>query len=508
MQQWWRDAVIYQVYPRSYADSNGDGMGDLEGIRSRIPYLAALGVDALWMSPFYTSPQHDAGYDVADYRDVDPMFGTLKDFDALVADAHAADLKIIVDVVPNHSSSQHEWFQAALAAGPGSAERELYHFRDSDSGPPNDWMSVFGGPAWSQTPDGQWYLHLFDPTQPDLNWDHPKVRQELEDVLRFWLDRGVDGFRVDVAHGLVKEAGLPDVGVSLTVEMLGTSRAPYVDHDDVHEVYRSWRRVLDSYPGDRMAVAEAWVDTPQRRALYVRADELHQAFNFDLLMADFTAESFRKVVDAEIDMAASVGAPPTWVLSNHDRHRHVTRYGDGELGLARARAASLTMLALPGSAYVYQGEELGLPEVLDLPESVLQDPVWERSGRTRRGRDGCRVPLPWKRTGKSFGFGEVEGWLPQPNSWGALSVEAQEGDPNSTLELYRVALAARRQNRPQALTWRESSNADVLVFDNGAFRCVTNFGDAPTAISGEVLVSSADVVDGMLPGNAAAWLRL
>lgn len=369
MTKWWRDAVIYQVYPRSFADANGDGIGDLPGIRAKIPYLAKLGIDAMWLSPFYTSPMCDGGYDVADFRDIDPMFGDLADFDAMVTDAHAAGLKVIVDIVPNHCSVEHEWFKAALAAGPGSPERERFHFRDSADGPPNNWPSEFGGPAWTRTADGQWYLHLFDTGQPDFNWDHPEVRAEFIGVLKFWLDRGVDGFRIDVAHGMVKEPGLPDAVTGASAD----KGLPYKDVDGVHDIYRDWRRVLDSYDGDRMAVAEAWVETPQRRARYVRGDELHQAFNFDLLEAGFSATEYRKVIDTEISMANSIGAAPTWVLSNHDRKRHVTRFGDGETGLARARAATLTMLALPGSAYLYQGEELGLPEVLDLPEEVLQE---------------------------------------------------------------------------------------------------------------------------------------
>ncbi|ADD45521.1 glycoside hydrolase family 13 protein [Stackebrandtia nassauensis] len=507
MSQWWRDAVIYQVYPRSFADSNGDGMGDMPGIREKLPYLAKLGVDAVWLSPFYTSPMHDGGYDVADFRDVDPMFGGLADFDRMVTEAHRLGLRVIVDIVPNHCSTEHEWFKAALAAGPGSPERERFHFRDSPDGPPNNWPSIFGGPAWTQVPDGQWYLHLFDSSQPDFNWDNPEIHAEFLDVLKFWLDRGVDGFRIDVAHGMVKEPGLPDLPEDKATELLGGSRTPYLDVDGVHEIYRAWRQVLNSYEGDRMAVAEAWVETPERRARYVRGDELHQAFNFDLLKSDFSATEYRKVIDAEMSMANSVGAVPTWVLSNHDRYRHVTRFGDGPLGLARARAATLTMLALPGSSYLYQGEELGLPEVLDLPEDVLQDPVWERSGHTDRGRDGCRVPLPWKRSGPSFGFGPGDSWLPQPGDWGSLSAEAQDGTEGSTLEFYREALRLRREHRPQALIWSEGANGDVLAFSNGALRCVTNFGDSPIRLDGEVLLSSSPLVDGQLPGNAAAWIR-
>lgn len=501
--EWWRNAVIYQVYPRSFADGNGDGTGDLAGVRDRVPYLAKLGVDAIWLSPFYTSPLADGGYDVADFRDVDPRFGTLADFDAMLAAAHEAGIKVIVDIVPNHSSVRHKWFQAALAAAPGSPERARYMFRDSD-GLPNDWESVFHGPAWTQIDDGQWYLHLFDSSQPDFNWENPEVRAEFLDVLRFWLDRGVDGFRVDVAHGLMKEPGLPSIGVPQDI----SNKSPFFDVDTVHDIYRAWRPILDSYPGERMAVAEAWVESPERRVMYVRPDELHQAFNFDLLMAEFSAADFRKVIDAELAINATVGASATWVLSNHDRPRHVTRYGDGEIGLARARAATLLTLALPGSAYVYQGEELGLNEVLDLPEDVLDDPTWKRSGGTDRGRDGCRVPLPWKSSGSSFGFGDGGSWLPQPAAWGALSAEAQDGVEGSTLEMYRAAMKARRANPAgETVEWLPETAGDVLAFSNGSVRVTANFGDTPVPVTGEIVVSSAPVVDGMLPGNATAWSR-
>ncbi|HZE37924.1 MAG TPA: glycoside hydrolase family 13 protein [Stackebrandtia sp.] len=504
MSQWWRDAVIYQVYPRSFADTNGDGIGDLAGIRDRMGYLSQLGIDAIWLSPFYTSPMKDGGYDVADFRDVDPMFGTLADFDALVAAAHAKGIKVIVDIVPNHSSSDHAWFSAALAAGPGSPERARYHFRDGTDGPPNNWQSYFGGGAWRRLPDGQWYLHMFDDSQPDLNWDNPEVRDYFLGTLRFWLDRGADGFRVDVAHGLVKAPGLPDAEEEAAPSE--SAPAPYRDQDGVHEIYRDWRRVLDSYDGDRMAVAEAWVDSPEHRSRYVRADELHQAFNFDLLQAGFSATDFRKVIDAELATSGTVGAPATWVLSNHDRKRHATRYGGGAVGLDRARAASLLMLALPGSSYLYQGEELGLFEYEDLPDSARQDPVWERSGHTDPGRDGCRVPLPWKATGPSLGFGSAPGWLPQPAGFAELSVETQDGTPGSTLGLYRAALRLRRRHRPATLTWNPPAGPDVLSFANGALTCVTNFGTTPVAVDGEVLLSSRPLADGRLPANATAWL--
>ena len=407
--RWWRDAVIYQVYIRSFADSDGDGIGDIAGITARLPYLQSLGVDALWITPFYTSPQHDHGYDVADYCDIDPLFGNLADADELIARAHDLGLRVIVDLVPNHSSDQHEWFRAALAAAPGSPERARYIFRTGRSAgeaPPNNWASVFGGPAWTRVAGtDQWYLHLFDTTQPDFDWRNPEVGDMFEDVLRFWLDRGVDGFRVDVAHGLFKEASLRDQvvteGASATSGQVNTDHSmvsrdlkdePMWDQPEVHDVYRRWSKVLDEYGADRMAVAEAWTQTPASMAAFVRPGELDQAFNFAWLLADWSAEAFADVITGTLAAVEPVGSAPTWVLSNHDVVRHVTRYGGGAVGLARARAATLTMLALPGASYLYQGEELGLEQV-EVPAEDRQDPAWLRSGEA--GRDGCRVPMPW-----------------------------------------------------------------------------------------------------------------
>ncbi len=505
---WWRAAAIYQVYPRSFADSDGNGMGDLAGIRGRLPYLRDLGVDAMWLSPFFRSPMIDGGYDVADYCDVDPMFGTLADFDALVHDAHAHGLRVIIDIVPNHTSREHPWFAEALGAPPGSAARDRYVFRPGrDGGPPNDWGSVFGGPAWTQVHDGQWYLHLFDPSQPDLNWESFQVQAEFVRILRFWLDRGVDGFRIDVAHGLVKAPGLPDL-LRHRTGLLDTAATPYFDQDGVHEIYREWRKVLDSYPGDRMAVAEAWVDTPERTARYVREDELHQAFNFEYLTAPLDATALRHVIDGSLGAVSAVGASATWVLGNHDTTRPVTRLG----GLGRARAAALLMLALPGSAYLYQGEELGLPEVTDLPEEALQDPVWERSGHTFRGRDGCRVPLPWDGDPPSYGFsppGAAPSWLPQPAGWGGYAVSVQTGDPQSTAELYRAALRIRRERLLDApFRWLASPADDVLIFarDPG-FVCTVNLSSEPIALTGygDLICASGPVAGSVLPAGAAAW---
>ncbi|MEU6645390.1 alpha-amylase family glycosyl hydrolase [Saccharomonospora sp. NPDC046836] len=514
-QQWWRNAAIYQIYVRSFADSDGDGVGDLPGVRRRLSHIAELGMDAVWLTPFYASPMADGGYDVADYRMVDPLFGRLADAEGLIADAHWLGLRVIVDLVPNHTSSQHPWFAEALAAEPGSPARARYHFRDGvNGGPPNDWESMFGGPAWTQLPDGQWYLHLFDAAQPDLNWEHLDVHAEFENILRFWLGRGVDGIRIDVAHGLVKADGLPDARCTGQSGLLTTTAMPFFDQDGVHEIYRRWRKILDSYPGERIGVAEAWVPDADRLARYLRPDELHQAFNFHYTQAKWSATEFRTVIDDSLAAVAGVGAASTWVLSNHDIERHVTRFGGGRTGLRRARAAALLTMALPGSVYVYQGEELGLPEVTDLPEEVLADPKWERSGRAERGRDGCRVPIPWSGTTPPFGFGPSSAWLPQPTEWAALTVKAQRDDPGSTLSLYTAALRLRRGLPDGELTWLDS-DADVLAFRREpGFTCTVNFGSAPVRLSrpGRLLLTSTEESEleqseqtVTLPPNSAAW---
>ncbi|WP_034087672.1 glycoside hydrolase family 13 protein [Streptacidiphilus albus] len=538
---WWRDAVIYQVYPRSFADADGDGMGDLAGIRSRLPYLRELGVDAVWLSPFYASPQADAGYDVSDYRRVDPMFGDLADAEGLIADAHALGLRVIVDIVPNHASDQHPWFRQALREGPGSTLRRRFHFRPGQGAngelPPNDWESVFGGPAWtrSRNPDGtpgEWYLHLFAPEQPDFDWDSPAVADEFRSLLRFWLDLGADGFRIDVAHGLVKAPGLPDIGVHDQLRLLGNDVLPFFDQDGVHEIYRQWRAILDEYGTDpetrRIGVAEAWTPTVERTANYLRPDELHQAFNFQYLGTAWEAEPLRAVIDVSLAAMRPVQAPATWVLSNHDVVRHRTRLGGGNAkqDLLRARAATLLMLALPGSAYVYQGEELGLPEVLDLPDAVRQDPAFQRArGTEAEGqegmRDGCRVPLPWSGTAAPYGFGPVEGgpsWLPQPAEWAKLSVEAQTGDASSTLEFYRRALALRREHPAlgagDSVEWLDSPS-DVLAFRrrsaDGELVCTVNTGRQPVRLPapGRVLLASGDLPpvgdEVLLPADTTVW---
>jgi alpha-glucosidase len=541
---WWRDAAIYQVYLRSFADSDGDGIGDLRGLRDHLGYLAGLGIDAIWLNPWYPSPMADAGYDIADYRDIDPVFGTLAEADALIAEAHGRNIKIIIDVVPNHSSNEHAWFRAALAAGPGSPERDRFWFRPGQGPggdlPPNNWASIFGGPAWTRVtePDGrpgEWYLHLFAPEQPDFNWANADVRAEFLSVLRFWFDRGVDGIRIDSAAILVKDPLLADMNPEAPD---GTQKPqnphPYVDRDGIHEIYCGWREVADSYPGERALIGEIWLPDPHRLALYLRPTEMHTAFNFAFLQSTWDAGSLRKVIDDGL----ALGAPATWVLSNHDVTRHVTRYGrahtgfdfadrrhgeplDLDLGTRRARAAALLTLALPGAVYLYQGEELGLWEVEDLPPEIRQDPIWHRNGGADPGRDGCRVPIPWSGAEPPYGFSPddapVPPWLPQPRAWRRHTVEAETGDPASMLELYRAALRLRRaepalRGPADLMEWLppHAEDAGVLAFRRGDIACVVNLsGDhAELPDHATLLLASQPLAGPRLPPDTAAWLRL
>jgi alpha-glucosidase len=520
---WWPGAAIYQVYVRSFADGNGDGIGDLAGMRSRLPYLAELGVDAVWVTPWYPSPMADGGYDVADYRAIDPAFGTLAEAEKLIEEAHSVGIRMIIDIVPNHGSVDHAWFKAALVAGPGSPERSRFIFRDGRGDlPPNDWESIFGGPAWTRVHDGQWYLHLFDPGQPDFNWQNPEVRAEFEDVLRFWLDRGVDGIRIDSAAVLIKDFDL-------------AHPESYTDRDGIHEIYRGWRRVTDSYADDRVLIGEIWLPDHERFAAYLRADEMHTAFNFMFLSAAWDPAVLRECVDATLAAHAPVNAHATWVLSNHDVTRHVTRYGrpdstfsfggklfgtpsDLGLGTRRARAAALLTMSLPGGVYVYQGEELGLPEVEEgIPNDMRQDPFYKRSNYTDPGRDGCRVPIPWSGEQAPFGFSPAdareEPWLPQPADWRSKTVTAESGDPDSMLTLYREALRLRRSEAALGagtITWREDAAPGVLAFDREpGFTCVANLSTGPVTLPphAEVLLTSVPLKDGKLPGDATAWLR-
>jgi alpha-glucosidase len=545
--EWWRSAVIYQIYPRSFADSNGDGMGDLPGITSRLDSLAALGIDAIWLSPFMRSPQKDAGYDVSDYRDVDPLFGTLDDFDAMVSRAHLLKIRVLVDLVPNHTSDQHDWFQAALKSAPGSAERAFYHFKDGKGQkgelPPNNWLSMFGGPAWTRTTNtdgtpGQWYLHLFDSSQPDLNWENPKVEEAFEEILRFWLDRGVDGFRVDQPHAMAKAAGLPDhpdierAGAGF---IEGEPSPPMWFQESVHPIFRKWRAILDSYPDDRAMCGEAYVLPLSFMALWVRADEFNQTFNFRFLDSEWKPEILFNTINESFTAFDGVGAPSTWVLSNHDIIRHASRMGgltgrptasngigpndpqpDRELGLRRARAATLFTLALPGSMYLYQGEELGLPEHTTLEPHYRQDPTFVRTNGQRVGRDGCRVPLPWESgVGAANGFNTTgESWLPQPEIYAAYSRDQQEGVAGSTLELYKHALKLRAELKlgDGSFDWAaEFISKNSLGFRNGEILVVHNFGHEPISLpAGEVVASS---LHGMTSGHAlvadqTVWLKL
>lgn len=540
---WWRQAVVYQIYPRSFADGNGDGIGDIPGVTSRVDYLVALGVDAVWLSPFYPSALADGGYDVDDYRDVDPRLGTLQDFDVMLGTLHKAGIRVVVDIVPNHTSNLHEWFQEALDAPAGSAARERYIFRDGlgadGAQPPSDWQSAFGGSAWTRLPDGQWYLHFFAPEQPDLNWQNPEVRDDFVRTLRFWADRGVDGFRIDVAHMLTKDLTTPLPSQAQLDAWPQDGTHPVHDRDDVHEIYAQWRAVFNEYDPPRTAVAEAWVER-SRRPRYASAEGLGQAFNFDLLEADFDATQFRDIVTDNVALAAESGSSSTWVLSNHDVVRHATRYGlppaergptghplrkhgnewllsggrtpvlDRELGARRAAAATLFVLGLPGSAYLYQGEELGLHEVAELDDVDRQDPTFFRSSGADAGRDGCRVPLPWQADGSSLGFGANGSHLPQPEWFERLAVEAEEQDPNSMLWLYRHALALRDElQAPEELEWLESGRSDVLWFRRpGGWHVITNFGAEPYQLDdrGAVLASSPRQT-GVLVGATTLWLR-
>jgi alpha-glucosidase len=502
--QWWREAAFYQVYVRSFQDSNGDGVGDLQGIRSRLPYLKELGIDALWLTPFYPSPQADHGYDVADYTDVDPLFGTLADFDELLADTHELGLRMTIDIVPNHTSDQHEWFKNAIA-DPEHPDRKRYMFRPSrNGGPPNEWTSAFGGSAWTlDERSGEYYLHFFAPEQPDLDWHHEAVQESFEEILRFWLDRGVDGFRIDVAHALFKAQDLREM-----VEPV--PRPPFGDwlsalmQPELHPLYRRWRQVADEYPGDRMYVAEIVIENQDKIASYVAPDQLHLSFNFGLLHEQWDANRMRDTIDRTLAALRAVDAPSTWVFENHDVTRVATRYGGGEVGRRRARAAALLLFGLPGTSFTYQGQELGLEEV-DVPDELRQDPIFFRTHGERKGRDGCRVPIPWTTESPAFGFSDGEPWLPMPQDWGAVSVQTQKRDPGSMLSLYRLAI--RLRPRHDEFAWRESPTGTV-IFDRGDVTCSVNF-DAPELElpEGELVLASEPGITTTLPPNTAAWVR-
>ena len=569
---WWREAIVYQVYPRSYADANGDGIGDIPGIRTRIPYLKELGVDAIWLSPHYPSPMLDAGYDVADYRNVWPTFGTLDDIENLITDVHAAGMRMLIDIVPNHTSWDHPWFKEALAypldndsSVPGKtrfaegpwAKYHLLRGQDGGKSVPNNWDSVFGGPTWHEVmdhegnPSGWWYLHIFDKSQPDLDWDNNEVRAEFRGHLRFWFDRGIDGFRIDVAHGLVKADGYPDCPV--LEEGHATAQNPYWDQDGLHDVWREWRGVADEYEPARVFVAEAWVQPAERNARYLRADELHTGFNFPYLRAPWNATKMREIIDFTLAANKLEDAPTTWVLENHDVWRAATRYApivgrtektttvsgemdlggefdwkaerDLETGSARARSNFLSMLALPGTAYIYQGQELGLDEVFEIPSDMRQDPAFITTNGVRVGRDGCRVPIPWNNESDSLGFNSTgASWLPQPDSWKKLAVSVQDADENSMLTLARNALHLRKTlaalggitQDVDPLIWDNDSPDGVLSFVRPgrlgglAIRCALNLGAHAVTLPYDgdvVLASDAHAFsDGILNPNSSVWL--
>jgi alpha-glucosidase len=541
--EWWRSGVIYQIYPRSFADANGDGVGDLKGIEQKLDTLAALGIDAVWLSPFFKSPQKDGGYDVADYIDVDPLFGTLQDFDSMLAKAHSLGLRVMIDLVPNHTSDQHQWFQKALASAPGSAERAFYHFKDGlgENGelPPNNWVSMFGGTAWTRVTEkdgtpGQWFVHLFDSSQPDLNWSNEKVQKAFEEILRFWLDRGVDGFRVDQPHAMAKAKDLPDhpyVAEAGAGFIEGRENPPMWFQEEVHPIFRRWRQILESYSGDRAMCGEAYVYPLSLMAQWVRPDEFHQTFNFRFLDAGWDPSKLFEAINESFKAFDGVGAPSTWVLNNHDVMRHRSRFGgsygrttasdgvgpnqpqpDNELGLKIAKGATLFMLGLPGASYLYQGEELGLPEHTTLENKFRQDPTFARTKGTRVGRDGCRVPLPWDQSSDSSGFSATgKAWLPQPDSYRELARAIQESDASSTLAFYKSALALRKELAlgEGSFGWVEGhTGPESLAYENSGIRVIYNFGKNPIDLgNSKVLISSQPLVGGQLETNSCVWVK-
>ena len=496
--------VVYQIYVRSFADANGDGIGDLEGIRTHLWHVDKLGADGVWITPFYRSPQHDAGYDISDHTDVDPLFGDLADFERLVTDAHAQGLMVFVDIVPNHVSSEHPWFQALLA---GDSQTQAYFHvlpgRGADGGqPPNNWVSMFGGPAWSQLPDGRWYLHLFDSSQPDLDWTNPAVRAEFERILTTWADRGADGFRIDVAAGLIKDPAYPDYGTTVA--------HPHWGRPEVHQIYRQWDAILHRDDRSSYVVAEVW-GSPEEVMAYAGPGELDSAFAFPWLASEFDAASLQGIAEEWLAAADTCDAVPSWVLGSHDFIRPVTRYGGGELGWRRARAMALVTFALPGAVYIHQGEELGLPEV-EVPAEARQDPTFHRTDGEQLGRDGVRVPLPWAADEPHYGFsaaGSDAPWLPQPPAWRELAVDAQWRDSASTLALYRAAIALRRTlllPASRAVTWLDLGEGILAFRRAGVLVCLNTSGAAIPMPPGRLLLTSSPFPSGTLPANSAVWI--
>ena len=558
---WWRQAAIYQIYPRSFKDSNGDGLGDIKGITSKIDYLSSLSLDAVWLSPFFPSALVDGGYDVDDYRDVDPKLGTLADFDEMLAKLHDAGIRIFVDIVPNHSSNLHLWFKEAIAAEPGSAARNRYIFRDGKGAngelPPTDWPSHFAPSAWTHESKmggkhNQWYCHLFAPEQPDWNWDNPEIEADFLKTLKFWADRGVDGFRIDVAHAMKKDLSEPLKSQPryASHKELDQAKGTNVlfDRNEVHEVFKTWRNLFNQYDPPRVAVAEANVSA-EALVKYASTEELGQSFNFELLEANFNAYDFKTIIDRAINSSKKNGSSTTWCLNNHDQMRPATKFGllptvdrvrwrnsngttsplDVKLGTQSAIAGSMLIMALPGCTYIYQGEELGLHEVTDIPEDQIQDPQYLRNLKVDKGRDGCRVPLPWTKTGSSFGFGAAGAHLPQPKNFGDYSVEVESADPTSPLSIFRKALALRKELlAPEEITWHETGDSNVLHFSRpNGLNCITNFGrnyynfdavlksggevihsSAPLAKAGVYLVHGVETTGNDLPPATTVWVKV
>lgn len=532
---WWQHAVIYQVYLKSFADSSGDGDGDIAGLMSRLEYLKDLGVDALWISPWFVSPMHDGGYDVSNYFDIDPLFGTLEEAQQLIDKIHELGLRVILDLVANHCSSEHPWFKAALASDEGSREREWFHFKDGrgvdGNEPPNDWRSIFGGPAWTRSLDrdgnpGQWYLNLFDSSQPDLNWKNPEVLEQFDRILQFWFDRGVDGFRLDAVAALGKEEDFRDIGFEPDDLYRPDiwEPVPFFDAEPVHDVLRRWRRIGQQYSPEKFFVGEVVVRDSTRLARYLRRDELQSALSFDLSKIGWSADAFRQMINTLLSSCFDNHSWMTWTLSSHDEKRSVTRYSEGncaegeasgsiEVGAERSRAAHLLAMALPGSACIYQGEELGLREVTDIPDEDLRDPIFTRTGNRALGRDGCRVPLPWDKSAPSLGFSASQRtWLPLPKDWAEFSVATQLENELSTLRFFQDVLRLRKSifNDVSSVTWEPSAEGVLILRRGPDFRCVVNLSGEPWKIGDddEVLVTSAPLSDRReINVNSGAWLR-
>ncbi|MDB5372918.1 MAG: alpha-amylase [Belnapia sp.] len=491
---WWQSGVIYQVYPRSFQDSNGDGVGDLPGLLARLDHLVALGVDAVWISPIYPSPMADFGYDVADYTGIDPVFGTLADFDRLIAAAHARGLRVILDYVPNHSSDRHPWFVESRASR-DSGKRDWYIWRDPapDGGPPNNWLSEFGGPAWTlDAATGQYWYHAYLPEQPDLNWRNPQLRDAMLAALRFWLERGVDGFRVDAIHHLFEAAELRDnppnpewrPGQSPARRVI---RAHTMDQPEVQEAITAMRRVADAYPGERLLIGEAYLPIDRLMTYYgVALSGFQLPFNFHLLSTPWEARAIAALI-ARYEAALPPGAWPNWVLGNHDRSRLASR-----LGPRQARVAAMLLLTLRGTPTIYQGEEIGMTDV-PIPPAQVQDPWERRVPGLGLGRDPVRTPMQWD-AGAGAGFTTAaEPWLPLAADWRSVNVAAQVGDTSSMLSLYR-ALLALRHAEPALAVGAYASTAinedDVLAYERrdeatGRRLCIAlNLGGHPRVLAG------------------------